>query len=71
MKHCPACKTDKDESAFYAEPGRPGGRSSTCKDCKRASNARYWRETYYPAHRQEQKDAVVKRRRDLKKQAPV
>lgn len=70
-KKCPGCGIWKrlDDENFYVEPQRPGGYSATCKECKRERNRRYWKETYYPAHREEQKAAVTRRRKD-KAQGP-
>lgn len=36
MKHCPCCGRTRRLDSFYQEPGRPGGYSSECMDCKRA-----------------------------------
>lgn len=65
-KRCPGCDADRPTGEFYAEPGRPGGLSGLCKECKRAQNRRYWKEDYYPAHKERQIAAVVARRREKK-----
>jgi hypothetical protein len=66
MKHCKACDRDLPEEAFYLEPKRPGGLSGQCKECKRARMRRHWKESYYPAHREELIAAVLTRRKAQK-----
>lgn len=63
MKHCPACKTDKPEEAFYLEPKRADGLSSNCKECKNQRNRDNWRERYYPAHREGHIASVLRRKK--------
>jgi protein-arginine kinase activator protein McsA len=66
MKKCYACQQEKAEVHFYKDRTRPDKLSSRCKECDSAKTKHYWRETYYPEHREEQKAAVVKRRRERK-----
>ncbi len=62
MKYCPGCKADKPDQDFYTEPRQSGGLSSYCKACKRLRNSRYWKEVYYPAHREAHIKNVQKRK---------
>ncbi len=69
MKYCPGCKLDRPEGEFYPEPKRRGGGlSSECKDCRRGRMRRYWRDVYYPAHREAQIAAVQERRRERRQE---
>lgn len=53
---------DVAESGFYLDKGRATGRSSLCKECKKARNREYFSTTYYPAHKTELIKAVQDRR---------
>jgi len=54
---------DLSKSEFYSEPKRKGGGLSLyCKSCKRARNRKYFKERYYPEHREQLIEAVQRRR---------
>lgn len=52
------------ESEFYWNMN--GGRirrSHQCKECSKSRKREYWRETYYPAHREAQIEATIRNRK--------
>ena len=53
MKHCPKCEQNLLTSFFYRDGRKKDGLDAVCKGCRKAYRATYFREVYYPSHKEE------------------
>lgn len=64
-KPCPNCGSVQPLTDYYHDCTRPDGLSRLCKACDRERKGAYFRERYYPRHRDALKEAAMERQREL------